>query len=310
MDVESGEKPRRLIIFPGALGDLICLIPAIRVIAARHPESVIELMARFELARFAVGRIGIARAHSIDRAEVAQLFAEPPAQTTAAREFFGGFDRIYSFFAADDGRFRLSLGELSRDVRFYPFRPLGDGHVASAYLRSLDTAWNGPLEARIDLLPHDVEAATARLARSGLAPRSFLLILPGSGSHAKNWPVENFIGLAKRLEPWLRSLCLLGPAEMELSAGFRAAGIVTFEELELGEVAGIAAQARVFVGNDSGVSHLASASGARGVVLFGPTDADRWRPLGKVHTLQGESMAKLPIDSVEAAISQVGSPDV
>jgi ADP-heptose:LPS heptosyltransferase len=161
------------------------------------------------------------------------------------------------------------------------------------------------LSTQIDLIPRDIEAATARLRHSGLAPQSFLLILPGSGSRAKNWPAENFIALAKRVEPQLRSLCLLGPAEAELTEIFRAAGIITLEGLELGEVAGIAAQARVFVGNDSGVSHLASASGASGVVLFGPTDPDRWRPLDRVDVMRSESMAKLSVDSVEAAITRV-----
>jgi heptosyltransferase-2 len=305
MSEDGAGKSRALIIFPGALGDLICLIPAIRTIAARHPESDVELMARFELARFAVGRIGIARAHSIDRPEVAQLFAEIRGEATGAREFFGGFERIYSFFAADDERFRLALGTFAREVNFYPFRPPGDGHVAAAYLRTLDVDPNGSLEARIELLRPDFEAATARLTRSGPGPRPYLLILPGSGSRAKNWPAENFIALAKRLEPRLRSLCVLGPAEAEVAESFRGAGITTFEGLELGEVAGLAAQARVFVGNDSGVSHLAAASGARGIVLFGPTDAGRWRPLGKVGVIQSGSMAKLSADSVEAAITRV-----
>jgi ADP-heptose:LPS heptosyltransferase len=301
----STTKSRTLIIFPGALGDLICFIPTINAIAARHPASDVELMARFELASLAVERIGIVRAHSIDRAEVAQLFTEPPAETAAAREFFTSFERIYSFFAADDERFKLALGALAREIGFYPFRPSGEGHIASAYLRSFGAAPNGQLSTRVDLLPQDIEAATARLARSGLIPRSFLLILPGSGSRPKNWPVENFIALAKRFEPQVRSLCLLGPAEAELAEAFRAAGITTFEGLELGEAAGLAAQARVFVGNDSGVSHLASASGAPGVVLFGPTDACRWRPLGKVHSLRCESIAKITVDSVEAAVTQV-----
>src|SRR5271163_3724038 len=140
MGAATAEKSRTLIIFPGALGDLICLIPAIRVIAARHPESSLELMARFELARLAVGRLGISSAHSIDRAEVAQLFTESPAEMTAAREFFVDFERIYSFFAADDSRFRHSLSAVAREVCFHPFRPPGDGHVAAAYLRSVGAA--------------------------------------------------------------------------------------------------------------------------------------------------------------------------
>src|SRR3989442_4874950 len=65
---------RVLVIFPGALGDLICLVPTLRALIPRHRGSSIELMAREELARFAVDRMGVAAPHSIDRQEVAVLF--------------------------------------------------------------------------------------------------------------------------------------------------------------------------------------------------------------------------------------------
>lgn len=303
MSAGGGKQSRTLIIFPGALGDLICFLPALRAIGARHPDSAVELMARFELARFAVGRTPVARAHSIDRAEVAQLFNVTTGVTGAAREFFGGFARIYSFFAADNDQFRRTLGALAPEVGFYPFRPPGNGHVATAYLRSLGAPAGPSLDARIDPLPDDIAAATALLTHNAFAPRAFLLLLPGSGGRAKNWPAANFVALAKLHELRLRALCVLGPAETELANGFRAAGITTVDGLELGEVAGVAAQARVFVGNDSGVSHLAAAAGASGVVLFGPTDPERWRPLGAVRTIRGESIAKLKVEEVAAAIT-------
>jgi ADP-heptose:LPS heptosyltransferase len=299
----GASQSRTLIIFPGALGDLICFIPALRAIGARHPDTALELMARFELARFAVDRTPILRAHSIDRAEVAQLFAVTPENTGAAREFFNGFARIYSFFAADHDQFRRTLSQLCHEVSFYPFRPPSDGHVAVGYLRSLDASVGPSLATPIDLLPADVAAATTIRARHGLEPRSFLLILPGSGSRAKNWPAANFVALAKLVAPRLRSLCVLGPAEDELADVFRGAGIPTLDGLELGEVAALAADAGVFAGNDSGVAHLAAAAGGRGVVLFGPTDPRRWRPLGAVCILRGESIAKLTVDEVAAAIA-------
>lgn len=303
MGAGVGNQARTLIIFPGALGDLICFIPALRAIGARHRDSTLELMAHFALARFSVGRTPVSRAHSIDRAEVAQLFGPIADVSDAAREFFGGFARIYSFFAADHDQFRRTLGALA-PVRFYPFRAPGDGHVATAYLRVLEAPPVEPnLDARVEPLPEDIATATATLIRNGFAPRSFLLLLPGSGSRAKNWPVANFVALARLLQPRLRSLCVLGPAEMELAPALRIAGITTLESLELGEVAALAAQARVFVGNDSGVSHLAAAAGASGVVLFGPTDPERWRPLGAIRIVRGESMAKLTIAEVAAAIA-------
>src|SRR6202040_4150755 len=81
-----------LVIFPGALGDLICLVPTLLAIAQRHPGVSLELMARAELARFATGRLGITHGHSIDRREVAQLFAARGGTVAAeARTFFGSF---------------------------------------------------------------------------------------------------------------------------------------------------------------------------------------------------------------------------
>src|ERR1700674_4378751 len=100
---DPADSSRVLVIFPGALGDLICFVPAIRALERRHRGAAIELMARAELGRFAVGRIGVTRAHSIDRREVALLFAESGAE---ARGFFGAFKSIYSFFAAGNRGFR------------------------------------------------------------------------------------------------------------------------------------------------------------------------------------------------------------
>src|SRR5690349_6924301 len=104
---------RILVIFPGALGDLICLIPAIRSLAARRPGDSVELMARGELAEFASGRIGITRGHSIDRREVTALFVEGAPAGADARRFFQSFNEIISFFAGDNPEFRKSLIRMS-----------------------------------------------------------------------------------------------------------------------------------------------------------------------------------------------------
>src|SRR5260370_27476285 len=95
---------RVLVIFPGALGDLMCLMPALAAISRRHPGASVELMARFELARLVSGRTLVARGHSIDAREVGELFTDETSGN--AHRFFTDFDRIYSFFASDDSRFR------------------------------------------------------------------------------------------------------------------------------------------------------------------------------------------------------------
>jgi len=285
------------------LGDLICLIPAIRAIVADHPGADVELMARMELARFAVGRIGIARAHSIDRPEVSQLFVSDAPCSEATRSFFGSFARVYSFFAADDERFRSALTAVTREVRFYPFHPPGDDHVAIAYLRTMGVQAGATVEVGLELPDEDRDAASKILARNRLQPHSYLLVLPGSGSRSKNWPAEKFVALAERIAAAIKSLVVLGPAEEGIEDIFRARRIAPLRGLELGEVAALARQAKAFVGSDSGVSHLAAAAGASGVVLFGPTDPDRWRPLGRVAVIRHQPIADLTVEEVEAALT-------
>src|SRR5713101_5690052 len=306
--IDSTSNRRVLVIFPGALGDLLCLVPAVRAIARRNPGAILELMARGELARFAAGRLGFARGHSIDRREVGQLFTADERVSEDAGAFFGAFDRVYSFFAADDPHFRRFLEDASAGrVSFYPFRPPGDGHVARCYLHALGENDASPLENRIELIPRDLESAELRLRQFNFMPHGFILILPGSGSPTKNWPAANFAALAERIA--LPSLALLGPAEAGLKSFFEARNLAVVSDLELDDVAGLAHFSRCFLGNDSGVSHLASASGARGLVLFGSTDPARWRPLGDVKVIRRVPLDTLPVAEVVAALEQLlGEP--
>lgn len=305
MDSESaGGKiaPRVLVIFPGALGDLICLAPAFCAILRRHPGAQLELMAREELARLAVGRLGVSRAHSIDRREVSLLFGGI-GEIGAAREFFGVFSRIYSFFSADDPGFRAALIASSAPgaASFHRFRPDAPGHMSAAYLAEIGENPAGAVRT-LDLTPEDLRSAEQSLAP--VAGRGgFIAIFPGSGSNAKNWPLTSFLALADLIEEAARAVFVLGPAEAVIEPGL--AGRRVLKELPLGTVAAIARMARRFVGVDSGVSHLAAAAGARGVVLFGPTDPDRWAPRGEVTVIHRNPISDITTGEVIAALGQI-----
>lgn len=306
MSDRVAQTQRVLVIFPGALGDLICLGPALRAIARRHREATVELMAREELARFAVDRMGTARGHSIDRREVAALFAENP-EPAGASGFFYSFTRIYSFFASDDARFRRALEAAAAPaaVSFHAFRPARGGHVAAGYLDEVGERGAPPdakLDARIDVLDGDIARVRCALARLGLENARVVLLFPGSGSADKNWPAENFAALANALPPPLRALVVLGPAEGAIEPQFVAYGIARLRDQPLDTVAGLARLAAGFVGNDSGVSHLAAAAGACGVAIFGPTDPGRWRPLGRVTVVRALKLADLAPAEVGSAL--------
>ena len=131
-----------------------------------------------------------------------------------------------------------------------------------------------------------------------------LIIHPGSGGAHKCWPVENFIELADRLiGQEKRVRVIFGPAELEriepvqLNA-FRSIA-ETMEWPETVDLAKILAQGCHYVGNDSGVSHLAATCGSRCVVLFGPTDPAIWRPLGpEVKVIARNPLSDLAVEDV------------
>jgi heptosyltransferase III len=300
----NAEEPRILVIFPGALGDLICAGPAIAEIARRHHNAKIELMAKAELARFAPGRMPIALGHSIDRREMAALFTDSDEPACEAREFFGAFTRIYSFFASGDPRFRRMVGECApKRATFLPFRPEGQGHVAAAYLRALSTD-NAVPGFRLEPLSQDLERARRELQASGIRPDTrVLVIFPGSGSPLKNWPAANYEELIRRLLPTIQIAVILGPAEE--TGDFEFPGTPTLRNLDLAVVTGIARLAAAFVGNDSGVSHLVAATGTPGAVIFGPTSPERWRPLGEIAVIARSDLAAITTAEVYALVQEV-----
>jgi len=257
-----------------------------------------------------VGRSVVARGHSIDAREVGELFADEASG--GARRFFGDFDRVYSFFASDDARFRARLAAATDgEVSFHRFRPNGDGHVSAGYLRAIDPG-AAPMDARLEPTPDDLAAASRALADLKCDSSNFIVIFPGSGSAGKNWPAEKFAALAAMLAKGagiLRSadsalndtgcVVVLGPAEGSIEPMFREARVAVAKDLDLPVVAAIARLATAFVGNDSGVAHLGAAVGAPGVVIFGPTEPARWRPIGPGGDAQITILRREPIDSIE-----------
>ena len=108
--------------------------------------------------------------------------------------------------------------------------------------------------------------------------RGATLLHPGSGSPRKNWPLEKFVELSRALREKGHAVrWLLGPAEAGVDL---PPGETALSNFELPDLAATLHAARVFIGNDSGVSHLSAAVGTSTTVLFGPTSADAWRPDG------------------------------
>lgn len=111
---------------------------------------------------------------------------------------------------------------------------------------------------------------------------SYALMHPSTAFFTKQWPVENFARTAEFLsEKGLHTVAIASKAESDTLKQLVAASevpVTTFDDLTLPEITALASKARLFVGNDSGIAHIAGAVNTPLVVVFGSSNRDHWRP--------------------------------
>lgn len=110
----------------------------------------------------------------------------------------------------------------------------------------------------------------------------FALLHPSSAFFTKQWPVENFARTAEFLaEKGLHTIAVASKNENKVLEDLKREStvpITTFENLTLPEITALASKAKIFVGNDSGIAHIAAAVGTPSVVVFGSSNRNHWRP--------------------------------
>jgi heptosyltransferase-2 len=236
---------------------------------------------------------------SIDQKGMASFYVREGNLDATLSHFFKQFDLVVVF--GKEGRGAL-LGNLRRVCggQLLPINPFPPGteriHVTDHLLRELGRYHLPISEAhgRLRLTEKDREWAKNFFERKGLFSEEKakrLVIHPGSGSKKKSWPLDRFLDLIRYLHKNAGSkfLVILGPAEggeiqrafekMEWEMGPDAPLLA--KGFSLPEVASLIEGCRVFIGNDSGITHMAAALGVPTVAIFGPTDPGVWAPRGE-----------------------------
>lgn len=125
------------------------------------------------------------------------------------------------------------------------------------------------------------ETVNNLLAGAGLSNSKIALIHPAAAFATKQWAVENFARVAEFLsERGFGPVAIAGPNEKELLEKLRteASVKITTFDLLLPEVTALSARSQLFVGNDSGIAHIAAAVATPAVVIFGSSNIAHWRP--------------------------------
>jgi len=133
----------------------------------------------------------------------------------------------------------------------------------------------------LGISPKAAETVERLLVEAELSGQNFALIHPAAAFATKQWAAEKFARVVEFLaERGISSVAIAAPNEQALLEQLRSqtsVNVVTFA-LSLPEVTALAARSRLFVGNDSGIAHIAAAVGTPSVVVFGSSNIAHWRP--------------------------------
>lgn len=303
---EAARKAQRgLIVQPGAVGDCILTLPLARFMKETLGLGGVDMLGHAEYIEFLPGRSCIDGISAIDSVDMHRLFVERRDFDVADRDpligTFGGYAWIATFLGEPNSDFEHNLIYTancsgSAEVMTLAMKAPKDfaGHVTDFYTQQCIAQVGlsvAPEQAQgADCLIQATHADMARgrelLNETGLDPaKRPVVIHPGSGGLKKCWHVDNFLAVAENLKSnGLEVLFLLGPAELDRygkaivkkisSAAPSLAG------LSLTQVLGLLSCADAFIGNDSGITHLAAGLGVRTFALFAPTDPSLYGPIG------------------------------
>jgi hypothetical protein len=268
---DAPEAGRRvLLLFPGALGDAVCLEPA-----ASHLASCGELTlyARGAAAEVAALYPQPPHVRSLDAPEVARLFA-PDEDDRAVSAWLAGFERIVSFTGAALEQVARRLRETGR-ATLAPFPRAPSARHASDYFLGVASGDERAVSPPPRLLLHGDEG------EESVAGPARLAVLPGSGGPAKRAAPELFQEVARR---WRGAggdvTVILGPAESGEEQAWGEVGVVR-RPASIRELARVLDRCAAFVGNDAGSSHVAAALGVAGAVLYRATSPAAFGPRGR-----------------------------
>ena len=137
-------------------------------------------------------------------------------------------------------------------------------------------------KTRLAANERSIDAIRARHPNFEISDLKFALLHPSTAFFTKQWPTENFARTAEFLaEKGLQVFAVGSESETKVLDDLKhlsAVPVTTFDDLTLPEVTALASKAQVFIGNDSGIAHIAAAVGTPSVVVFGSSNRDHWRP--------------------------------
>jgi heptosyltransferase-2 len=306
---------RILVIRGGAIGDFILTLPALKALRDARPQAHLEILGYKHIAVLAENRFYARAVHSIEYGPLARFFARNSELSAELADYFAGFDLIISYLYDPDRIFEANLRRCNvQNLICGPARIVKHtGHAARQLAQPIEELGINVVDLGARVFPsvEDREFAREFLAS---VPQLIVAIHPGSGSHEKNWPVEKWVGLfspRSRFADVEGLVVISGEADEaqthQLEREWKNRDVRFARNLPLPRLAAVLERS-IFIGHDSGISHLAAAAGANCILLFGPTDPDVWAPMNdnvEILRAPNANLSDLGIDVVQAAFAEL-----
>ncbi|HEY3068499.1 MAG TPA: glycosyltransferase family 9 protein [Methylomirabilota bacterium] len=292
-----------LAIHPGALGDVLLAIPALRGLRALTPPSPLVIAAQPRIGGLLTALGEVDKARDFEALGLDTLFAGdlPSGALAIVREARS----VVCWFGAGDADFARRLRAMAPNAIVAPSAVAG----VPTWRHLLATTGAADAPRACIAVPGLLAAAGRRLlAEAGWdGERGVAIVHPGAGSVRKRWATAGFAAVVNALGESGSFVALHeGPADAASVADLSVAlarRVAVLHEPPLPALAGALHLARAYVGNDSGVSHLAAAVGTPSLILFASALL-AWAPWARQARVMTVSMgdgAERDVDAVTAA---------
>ena len=279
-----------LVIRNGALGDFIVTLPVINSLKKAFPSAQIALMGNHYFLKLA--RPHVTTVIPNDISGFYTLFRSDGELPENIKRLFSGVDLVVSYTPDPEGTFIKNVGKIGIpwivDGGFSPLgklpAPITDFLLSPLEREGIPVFFEPP-----HIVPSFCDKKIAEeffqsSCNCGEGNYPVMAIHPGSGSSTKCWPKEKFVALMRWAKKYLGATILLisGPADKDIFEAIwpliKGCSPLVAENLPLTHLAAILQRCNVYVGNDSGITHLAASVGTPTLALFGPTDFRIWGP--------------------------------
>ena len=317
----DGKMRSALLFRLGGLGDLLVCLPSIQLIRWSFPSSSLTLVCREEYGALLREAGAVDRIIPQDGRLILPLFAGPVLPGSPEARWLSEFDLVVGWM---QGRSRSELENALLEAGLKNIHFLRDGPGRSAPLSRFFFDQTSVLlgDHRKELPSFEecsflgggkarVEEVSVLQAEKGERTGGIRAVAhPGSGSERKCWPWPRFLEIIRRLaDRGAGGFLITGEAEVRLKGTIRETslplGWTWLHKPPLTKLRTIFHEAALYLGNDSGITHLAAASGTEVIALFLKENEEDWRPFGHSHVLAADSLKDIDIDFVWKKIASL-----